>query len=224
MNLSPKTLVYLLLVALVLVLGVALWRVQHRQEAQSVAESVPAPPPVAPSGSRVIYSETADPRADIQQALATAAKEHKRVILDFGGNWCGDCQVLDIYFHDGKNRNLLESNYVLVHVDIGHMDENTDVAEKYDVPLAKGVPALAVLESNGNLLPEEWRIRGDAAHGRSFSDHIPQSMEANRLSYALTVCGVPCSGEHWDIFGERWEGPWPMMSSLSPRRPPIPQS
>jgi len=152
MNLSPKTLVYLLLVALVLVLGVALWRVQHRQEAQSVAESVPAPPPVAPSGSRVIYSETADPRADIQQALATAAKEHKRVILDFGGNWCGDCQVLDIYFHDAKNLSLLQSNYVLVHVDIGHMDQHTDVAEKYGVPLAKGVPALAVLDSNGNLV------------------------------------------------------------------------
>jgi len=109
-----------------------------------------APPALA--GTRVIYSETADPHADIQAALATAAKEHKRVILDFGGNWCGDCQVLDIYFHDQKNLSLLESNFVLVHIDIGHMDKNVDVAGKYGVPLKKGVPALAVLDSRGKLL------------------------------------------------------------------------
>jgi thiol:disulfide interchange protein len=104
------------------------------------------------SGARIIYNEAADAHADIQQALATAAKEHKRVLVDFGGNWCGDCQVLDIYFHDDKNRPLLESGFVLVHVDIGHMDKNTDVAARYGVPLAKGVPALAVLDAHGRVL------------------------------------------------------------------------
>ncbi len=102
--------------------------------------------------AKVIYSETADPHVDIQAALAKAVKEHKRVIVDFGGNWCGDCQVLDIYFHDDKNLALLDSNFVLVHVDIGRMDKNTDVAEKYGVPLGKGVPALVVLSARGKLL------------------------------------------------------------------------
>jgi len=32
------------------------------------------------------------------------------------------------------------------------MDKNTDVAEKYGVPLGKGVPALAVLDARGNVL------------------------------------------------------------------------
>ena len=106
----------------------------------------------ARAATRIIYDESANAHADIQQALATAAKEHKRVIVDFGGNWCGDCQVLDIYFHDGKNRPLLESGFVLVHVDVGHMDKNTDIAERYGIPLAKGVPALAVLDARGKVL------------------------------------------------------------------------
>ena len=55
-------------------------------------------------------------------------KEKKRVLLDFGGNWCGDCQVLEIYFHDPANRSLLEANYVLVPVNIGRYDENLDIA------------------------------------------------------------------------------------------------
>lgn len=99
-----------------------------------------------------IYPDPAQAKADLAAALKTAAATHKRVIIDFGGNWCGDCQVLDIYFHNPQNRPILESNYVLVHVNIGHMDENVDIAEKYGVPLAKGVPALAVLSDRGKLL------------------------------------------------------------------------
>jgi thiol:disulfide interchange protein len=104
------------------------------------------------AGAKVIYDEAANAQSDIQQALAKAAREHKRVIVDFGGNWCGDCQVLDIYFHDEKNLGLLESNFVLVHVDIGHMDKNQSIADRYGVPLSKGVPALAVLDSRGKVL------------------------------------------------------------------------
>ncbi len=104
--------------------------------------------------ARVIYSATADAHADIAQATSTATKAHKRIILDFGGNWCGDCQVLDIYFHQPPNLALLEDNFVLVHVDIGssQMDKNTDVAAKYGIPLKRGVPALAVLDEHGHLL------------------------------------------------------------------------
>jgi len=104
------------------------------------------------SAGRDIYPDPADAKADIAAALKTAAATHKRVIIDFGGNWCGDCQVLDIYFHNAENRPILESNYVLVHVNIGHMDENVDIAQRYGVPLDRGVPALAVLSDTGKLL------------------------------------------------------------------------
>lgn len=102
--------------------------------------------------TRTIYSDTADAHHDIAQALVTAQHEHKRVILDFGGNWCGDCQVLDIYFHQQPNLDLLDNNFVLVHVNIGRYDRNTDLAEKYGVPLKKGVPGLAVLDAHGKVI------------------------------------------------------------------------
>jgi len=74
------------------------------------------------------------------------------VILDFGGDWCPDCQVLDIYFHQPANQALLQKHFVLVDVWIGHMDRNIDLAAKYGVPIAKGVPALAVLSVDGKVL------------------------------------------------------------------------
>ena len=102
------------------------------------------------SADRDIYPDPSQAKADVAAALKTAAATHKRVIIDFGGNWCGDCQVLDIYFHNPENRPILESNYILVHVNIGHMDENVDIAEHYGVPLNKGVPALAVLSERAS--------------------------------------------------------------------------
>jgi thioredoxin 1 len=106
----------------------------------------------ARSANREIYPDAAQAKADLTAALKTAAQTHKRVLIDFGGNWCGDCQVLDIYFHNQQNLPILESNFVLVHVNIGHMDANEDIAAQYRVPLAKGVPALAVLSDKGKLL------------------------------------------------------------------------
>jgi thiol:disulfide interchange protein len=105
--------------------------------------------------NRNLYSETANPTADIAAALAQARREHKHVLLDFGGNWCGDCQLLDIYYRQSPNAELLTKNFVLVHVNIGHMDKNVDVAKKYNVPINKGVPALAVIDANGKLLYSE---------------------------------------------------------------------
>ncbi|MDE1177206.1 MAG: thioredoxin family protein [Edaphobacter sp.] len=99
-----------------------------------------------------IYSDTANARMDISAAVKKAKAERKRVILDFGGNWCGDCQVLDYYMQDNVNAQLLAKHFVVVHVDIGRFDRNVDVAKQYKVPIEKGVPALAVLDSNGALL------------------------------------------------------------------------
>jgi thiol:disulfide interchange protein len=104
------------------------------------------------AANRQIYPDPLQAKADLAAALKTASASHKRILLDFGGDWCGDCQVLDLYFHDAANRPILEANFVLVHVNIGHMDANVEIAEKYGIPLRKGVPALAVLDEKGALL------------------------------------------------------------------------
>jgi thioredoxin 1 len=106
----------------------------------------------ARSAARDIYPDPSQARADLSAALKTALQTHKRILIDFGGNWCGDCQVLDIYMHNAENLRILENNYVLVHINIGHMDENVDIANEYQVPLTRGVPAIAVLSDKGKLL------------------------------------------------------------------------
>ena len=107
----------------------------------------------AQSAQPDIYPPSEQASADIAAALKSAATSHKRVILDFGGNWCTDCHVLDIYMHDSANQRILDSSFVVVHINIGEKeDRNLDLAGRYEIPLNKGVPALAILDSQGKLL------------------------------------------------------------------------
>lgn len=118
----------------------------------ALAVTLAATANLARPADRHIYPEPSQARADLTAALKTAAATHKRVIIDFGGDWCGDCQVLDIYFHNPQNLPILEANFVLVHINVGRLDENLDIAEQYGIPITTGVPALAVLSGQGKLL------------------------------------------------------------------------
>ena len=101
-----------------------------------------------------IYPDIAHASGDIAAAQQEAARTHRRVLVDFGGNWCTDCKVLDINMRKPENAALLEKNYVLVHVNVGDkgIETNFDVAERYGIPLKKGVPALAILEADGRVV------------------------------------------------------------------------
>jgi len=99
-----------------------------------------------------LYPANVDARAEIKEAEEKAAKEHKRVLLVFGANWCFDCHVLDLAFHRADFAPIV-AHYEIVHVDIGEDGKkNADIAKQFDVPLGKGVPALAVLDASGKLL------------------------------------------------------------------------
>jgi thiol:disulfide interchange protein len=101
-----------------------------------------------------LYPDVSRARADVDAALKEAAKAKKRVLVDFGGNWCTDCKILDINFRKPENAALLQAKYILVHVNVGDkgIDHNLDLGERYGIPLKKGVPALAVLEADGKLV------------------------------------------------------------------------
>ena len=47
---------------------------------------------------------------------------------------------------------LIARDFVIVKVDIGRYTKNLDLAERFGVPLKKGIPALAVLDRHGKVL------------------------------------------------------------------------
>ncbi len=147
MRRSIRVVLALLVLALIVIFAV-----QHRHKPEPLP-TAPAPiveePPATPQH---IYNEDADAKQVIAGALALAQATNKNVLLDFGANWCGDCQVLDIYMHQPVNSALIAKYYVPVHVDVGRMDKNLGVAYTFNVPINKGIPALAVVQPTGRVV------------------------------------------------------------------------
>ncbi|HCS47581.1 MAG TPA: hypothetical protein DIW61_04735 [Candidatus Aminicenantes bacterium] len=107
-----------------------------------------------------IYDESADAKADINAAIVRAGKENRRILVQWGANWCGWCRLLHKLFHDDKSiaRKLLYE-YEVVLVDIGKFDKNTDLAESHDAFTngfkKAGVPYLTVLDGDGRDLANQ---------------------------------------------------------------------
>lgn len=110
----------------------------------SLAAQAGGPPP--------IYDEAADAQAAIRVALDEAGKAKLPVLVVFGANWCGDCRMLDATMKSGPSAPLIAKSFKVVKVDVGRFDRHVDIAERYRVPLKKGIPAVAVLSPEGKLL------------------------------------------------------------------------
>ena len=128
------------------------WQQQGGQWRLAVVQRTEAAYLKQPLNRKDIYPATADAHAEIKEAEEKAEKEQKRVLLVFGANWCYDCHVLDLAFQRPDFAPVV-ARYEVVHVDIGpDGKKNGDVAKQFQVPLEKGIPALAVLDSTGKLL------------------------------------------------------------------------
>jgi hypothetical protein len=99
-----------------------------------------------------LYPTAVNAREEIRLALGRAAKSRKRVLVVFGADWCYDCHVLDKAFRRPDIVPILTPNFEVVHVDVGQGDKNQDLMSEYQVPMSRGIPGIAVLDSNGKLL------------------------------------------------------------------------
>jgi thioredoxin 1 len=113
-----------------------------------------------------LYPADADAHAELKEAEAKAARGHKRVLLVFGANWCFDCHVLDLAFERPELAPVLVTNYEVVNVDLG-VDEhkNADIVKQFDAVLNKGIPTLAVAESDGTLVVSQKNGEFEDARG-----------------------------------------------------------
>jgi thioredoxin 1 len=110
-----------------------------------------------------LYPANVDAKAEIGDAVTRAEREHKRIILVFGANWCYDCHVLDYALHQPSVARIADPNFIVIHVDTGEGDKNLDLVVQYKIPLKKGIPALAVLNSDGSLLYSQQNGEFEAA-------------------------------------------------------------
>jgi thiol-disulfide isomerase/thioredoxin len=99
----------------------------------------------------VPYDPTRDAKADVAAGLAKARASHKLLLIDLGGNWCGDCRVLAGVMRLPEVAAFVNVHYVVVTVDVGRIDRNLDIPARYGVKKVEGVPGLLVVDAHGRL-------------------------------------------------------------------------
>ena len=126
---------------------------------ESAPKPIPATPlasPEAPakqaSTKTPLYDEKADAKEQIAAALVKAKKENRRVLIQWGGNWCPWCiRLHEFYRTDADVKKKLMYEYDLVFIDAGKpAGKNVELAKSYGADLQKeGYPFLTVLDANG---------------------------------------------------------------------------
>lgn len=104
----------------------------------------------APQAS--IYDESADGEKQVSTALVKAKKEHKRVFLQSGADWCVWCHRLHALLQsDPAVQAELQAHYVFVLIDVnkGHNQATND---KYSHPTKHGLPVIVLLDADGRQL------------------------------------------------------------------------
>lgn len=119
-----------------------------------------------PVVERAPFMETANADAAVNAAFARAKKSGKRVLIDLGGNWCGDCVVLANIMRLKEMQPFLAAHFEMVSVDVGRFDKNLQIPARFGITKRlEGVPAVIIAEPDGKFVnPGRITALADARH------------------------------------------------------------
>jgi beta-lactamase regulating signal transducer with metallopeptidase domain/thiol-disulfide isomerase/thioredoxin len=106
--------------------------------------------------AKPVYDPFADPAADLDAAFKLAQETNKRVLIEFGANWCPGCRVLGgVLKENAEVSAALKRSFVLVFVNT-ESESGRHLQEKY-VPKRQqnSIPHLAVLDASGKVLKND---------------------------------------------------------------------
>jgi thiol-disulfide isomerase/thioredoxin len=113
------------------------------------------------------YDEAANADIAVAKAKARARAEHKLLLIDLGGNWCGDCRVLAGTMEQPELKAFVDQHYVLVSVDVARFVKNLQIPAHYGITSRlEGVPALLVVDPRTDKLLDAGHVSAlqDARH------------------------------------------------------------
>jgi len=106
-----------------------------------------------PVVERTPYDQAADADAAVNAAFARAKQNGKRVLIDLGGNWCGDCIVLANIMQLPQMKPFLAAHFEIVTVDVGRFDKNLQIPARFGIiNRLEGVPSVIIADPDGRFV------------------------------------------------------------------------
>jgi hypothetical protein len=104
--------------------------------------------------------------AAIKAAFGRALMRNTLVLIDLGGNWCGDCVVLANIMLLPEMKPFMAAHYEVVSIDTGRNNKNLQIPRRFGVDLSGGVPTVLIVKPDGKTLVNTGHIAAleDARH------------------------------------------------------------
>lgn len=134
-----------------------------------------------------IYVEEGNGKELIAAALKKAQRDHKHVLIEWGGNWCGWCYKLhDVFHNDAAVHPIVHEEFELVLIDSG---KNKDLMLEYGGKDRQySYPHLTVLNEQGAVLTnqetgslEEGPKHDPQLVSEFLSKWVPEKVDAEQL-------------------------------------------
>ena len=129
-----------------------------------------------------IYDKTADATARLAKAVERARHDNKRILLMFGGDWCGWCHKLHNLFRTNTEiARTLYNEYVLITIDLESPNAEPllkrckDALSQEELQRGVGYPFLAVLDADGKVVTAQRTDpleEGDHHDARKVADFL----------------------------------------------------
>ncbi len=103
--------------------------------------------------AKKLYDPSLDGMKQIKEAAATAAKEGKHVLIQYGGNWCSWCIKFDAFCKaDTAISRIISQNYIPVKLNYDPSNKNDAANEYLGNPTRFGFPVFIILDGKGTVL------------------------------------------------------------------------
>lgn len=116
-----------------------------------------------------LYKPEENAKEGISAAVKEAKTAGKHVLVQIGGNWCIWCaRFNDFVTNDKSLDSLVNSNYVVYHLNHSKENKNNDLLAKYDFPQRFGFPVFLVLNEKGDLLHTQtsWYLESGKSYDK----------------------------------------------------------
>ena len=116
-----------------------------------------------------LYKPEDNAKQEIAAAVKKAKEEGKHVLVQIGGNWCIWCaRFNDFVTKDKSLDSLINSNYVVYHLNYSKENKNSDLLAKYEFPQRFGFPVFMILNEKGDLLHTQssWYLESGKSYDK----------------------------------------------------------
>ncbi|TPH17290.1 thioredoxin family protein [Litorilituus lipolyticus] len=131
------------------------------------------------------FAESDHVMQDIDDKLAKAKAEHKKLLLVLGAQWCHDSTGLAAKFSQSTMQTILTEHYQTLFIDVGYYQRGFDVVSRFNMPIYYGTPTVMIIDPESETIinsdsMQQW-LSADSISLENYQKYFSRMANENNL-------------------------------------------